>query len=519
VRGQAGDILAGQEGWAMAHRRGRSGALVLGALLGAGAWASPVGAQSTAEVSLRSGCQGPFRDYLKKPNPGHFFYVEDSESGKHQCGFSSEDPGEFDRYPSSAQLAFTLCQNGAEERGIKARCELIAAGSKIVSRSYREAQEQGRSTAGGQSLAPDPMRCGQLPFGRWSWTERAFCDMSWHGPGNARGVVIWNHGIYGNVPQHTAPVPPVFRLLQARGWDVMKISRNSLGEASENQSRYRAVQATLEQAAARKREGYARVILAGQSFGGLVTVEAGESARDLYAVIAMAPGIRGLSATGSLNPADVNFSLAKITAERLVLVLPRDDAMFGGLERGPGAAKALAGRGGSFLLLDEKYDIVGHGGGTTGKFAIKYGSCVVRHLLDAEAGKGPIACQADPAQEWSVARELLPKVPSGLKLLRAADALPQELRALAGSWWGILEPAGEVVTFALVDVDGVGRRAMFSSFSGWRRGGLYDFSTDDGGVSFKLGDRGTVTVKGDTLTWTPSGPAKPQTAKLHQVQD
>ncbi len=46
------------------------------------------GAQSTAEVSLRSGCQGPFRDYLKKPNPGHFFYVEDSESGKHQCGFS-----------------------------------------------------------------------------------------------------------------------------------------------------------------------------------------------------------------------------------------------------------------------------------------------------------------------------------------------------------------------------------------------------------------------------------------------
>ena len=93
------------------------------------------------------------------------------------------------------------------------------------------------------------------------------------------------------------------------------------------------------------------------------------------------------------------------------------------------------------------------------------------------------------------------------------------MRSLAGKWRGILEPSGEIVSFAIVDVDGVGRRAMFGSFSGWRRGGLYDFSTDDGGVSFKLGDRGTVTVKGDTLTWTPSGPAKPHTAKLHQVQD
>ena len=490
-----------------------------GVLLASLLWVSAGVAQTVPQVALGSGCQGPFRDYLKKPNPGHFFYVEDAESGKHQCGFASEDPGEFDRYPSSAQLAFTLCQNGAEERGIKAPCEVIAAGSKVVSRSYRDAQEQARRDEGGQSSAPDPMRCGQLPFGRWSWTERAFCDLPWHGPAHARAVVIWNHGIYGNVPQHTAPVPPVFRLLQARGWDVMKIGRNSLGEASENQSRYRAVQTTLEQAATRKREGYARVVLAGQSFGGLVTVEAGESARDLYGVVAMAPGIRSLSATGSLNPADVNFSLGRIAAERLVLVLPRDDAMFGGLERGTGAGKALAGRAGSSLLLDEKYDIVGHGGGTTGKFAVRYGPCMIRYLLEAEAGKGPVPCHADPAREWTIARELLPKPPGSAKLLRAPDALPAELRPLAGTWWGILEPSGEVVSFAIVDVEGVGRRAMFGSFSGWRRGGLYDFSTADGGVSFKLGERGTVTVKGDALTWTPSSAAKPQAAKLLQAPE
>jgi len=492
-----------------------SSAVFLALLLGT----SHGAAQNSPQVALGSGCQGPFRDYLKKPNPGHFFYAEDSESGKHTCGFSFEDPGEFDRYPSSAQVAFTFCQNGADERGIKARCELLAAGSTIVSRSYHDAQERARREAGGQSLAPDPMRCGQLPFGRWSWTERAFCDLPWHGPMNARGIIIWNHGIYGNVPQHTAPVPPVLRLLQLRGWDVMKISSNSMGEASENQSRYRAVEATQEQVAARKRDGYTRVMLAGQSFGGLITVEAGESARDLFGVVAMAPGIRSLSATGSLNPADVNFSLARITAERLVLVLPRDDAMFGGLERGPGAAKALSRRGGSFLLLDEKFDIVGHGGGTTGKFAVKYGDCVTRYLLDGDGGKGPMACQADPAQEWSIARELLPKAPDGLKPLRAQEILPQEVSSLVGSWWGILEPSGEVVTFALVEVDGVGRRAMFASFSGWRRGGLYEFTAADGEVKFKLADRGTVTLSGDTLTWAPATGPKPQTAKLLRIRD
>ena len=48
------------------------------------------------------------------------------------CGFSFEDPGEFDRYPSSAQTAFTICQNAADERGIKAQCALIARGATIV---------------------------------------------------------------------------------------------------------------------------------------------------------------------------------------------------------------------------------------------------------------------------------------------------------------------------------------------------------------------------------------------------
>lgn len=267
-------------------------------LLGAAALlfsTAAVHAQIPAGVTVRGDCRAHLEEYLKKRNPSHFFYVEDPESSKYGCGFSFEEPGTFDRYPTSAQTAFTFCQNGADERGSKARCELIARGSTIVARSYREAQAREEGAAG---LVVDSMRCGQTPLNRWFWSERAFCDMAWHGPSKASGVVIWNHGIHGTVMQYTAPVPPVFRLLQARGWDVVKIARNNLGETSGEQSLYRAVQRTLEEVAARRREGYARVILAGQSFGGYITLDAAESSKDIHGVVAMAPGVRAIGGAG-----------------------------------------------------------------------------------------------------------------------------------------------------------------------------------------------------------------------------
>jgi len=158
-------------------------------------------AQSVAGVTVRSDCSAPLAEYLREPSPGEFFYVEDAQSSKHTCGFSVEEPGEFDRYPSSMQTAFTICQNRADERGIPARCALIARGSTIVAHSYREAQAR----QNGAEMINDATRCGQTPLNRWFWVERAFCDQSWHGPAKASGVVIWNHGILGTVAQYSAP--------------------------------------------------------------------------------------------------------------------------------------------------------------------------------------------------------------------------------------------------------------------------------------------------------------------------
>jgi hypothetical protein len=82
-----------------------AGRLTVGvaSLLGAAALlfsTAAVHAQIATGVTVRGDCRTRLEEYLKKRNPGHFYYVEDPESAKYGCGFSFEDPGTFDRYPS-----------------------------------------------------------------------------------------------------------------------------------------------------------------------------------------------------------------------------------------------------------------------------------------------------------------------------------------------------------------------------------------------------------------------------------
>ena len=118
-----------------------------------------------------------------------------------------------------------------------------------------------------------------------------------------------------------------------------------------------------------------------------------------------------------------------------------------------------------------------------------------------------------------MAKELLPKRPATVRIARTPDSLALDLETLAGSWYGVLEPSGEVAAFAISDVVGGGRRAMFSTVSGWRRGGFYDFSPGAGDVTFRLPGRGTVVVGGTTLTWTPETGSNSQTATLTPLSE
>jgi dienelactone hydrolase len=60
------------------------------------------------------------------------------------------------------------------------------------------------------------------------------------------------------------------------------------------------VKRTLEEAAAQRKAGYKKIALAGQSFGGYVTMEAIDTSPDIDAAIAFAPGVRTMGASGAL---------------------------------------------------------------------------------------------------------------------------------------------------------------------------------------------------------------------------
>jgi hypothetical protein len=76
------------------------------------------------------------------------------------------------------------------------------------------------------------LACNQQPGDRFYWLERAFCDLEVLGPERAHGLIIWNHGIHGTTESWKTPAPPVLRLVQARGWDVIMLKRHHLARRS-----------------------------------------------------------------------------------------------------------------------------------------------------------------------------------------------------------------------------------------------------------------------------------------------
>src|SRR4029453_15172211 len=201
----------------------------------------------------------------------------------------------------------------------------------------------GLSTTPARGADSPDLRCGQEPGGRFFWTEWGFCDLEPHGPPKARGLVIWNHGISGNAEQYKAPPALALRLLHARGWDILKLNRNNLGETSRDLSLARAAERNEAEIRAQLAGGYRRVVLAGQSFGGYIALEAGAASRDVFGVVAMGPGVMARGGIDRLDPSITERLLGDIKARRLALVFPQADALFDHRVRGPGAPRALAG--------------------------------------------------------------------------------------------------------------------------------------------------------------------------------
>jgi pimeloyl-ACP methyl ester carboxylesterase len=346
---------------------------------------------------------------------------------------------------------------------------------------------------------PAEWTCNQQPGNRFYWIERAFCDLELAGPERAQGVVIWNHGISGTLPSWQAPAAPALRMLQLRGWDVIMLKRHHLAETAPGGPLYRTVQRTLEEVATQKKAGYRKVVLAGQSFGGYVTLEAIDSSPDLFAAIAFAPGVRPGGGSGALDPTEIERILGRANVGRLALVLPKDDAVFGNIARGVRAQPILARRDFPYLMVDETNapEITGHGGGVTSRFALRYGHCLAEFLGAATLPVGRFACP--PAgDDWRIVKDLVMPLTAPKFVVDPAE-VSAGIRALLGPRWTLL---GDTLVVVGPVLERGRLRLMYRTVGSVA---IVDATVTDGAIRATLSNKATVVVSPEgagTLSWT-----------------
>ena len=374
--------------------------------------------------------------------------------------------------------------------------------------------------AGVAVAQPTDLSCQQAPGNRFFWVERAFCDLEASGPEKAQGLIIWNHGVSHTLESYKAPAALVLRLLQTRGWDVIMLKRHNQAEVVPNLG-YRTVQRTLEEVKTQRKLGYRKIALAGQSFGGYVTLEALGESPDVFAAIALAPGVRAAGASGRLDAGVTDQQLQQAKTERIAVVFPKDDSVFGNLVRGESANRVL-GRGRvPYLLLDETSGLTEHGGGVGGRFAVRYGLCLAEFLSAPQLPAGRFTCPP-PGDPWVAVRDLLLPAPASRPAI-ATDptALPAGLGRFTGMWYALIDES--IVLFALVPADGGKLRALYRSSSFSRTGLVYDAEVRDGRVHVTLPAKDRITVgpdaDGGLITWTSTDGSRTLKGKLVRASE
>ncbi len=335
------------------------------------------------------------------------------------------------------------------------------------------------------------------------------------GPAAAKGAVIWNHGVnflYGTEASE-APLPQFLVLFRDAGWDVFRLLRPRMSE--EPRSSSDEVAATAHQL---KQQGYARIVLAGQSGGAWLSLMAAGKSKDVDAVIANAPAWYGTDHPTYLKNGFILLDyIDDIRRGRIMISYFNDDPY----DPGGRAAKSdtlLARHGVPHLVLDRPAGFSGHFSGNTALFARRFGACLL-----AVAGDGPMPTQARCDSHWGevpsaalpVPRHLAPAMPSG----GPADPF-------LGKWYGYYRNGREVMLAVLgadaasVDADYIVGPGFTPQLKGAvsRRSGRID----DGALVFAGEGRSTLrcTRRADgslEAAWTAADGGAELETVLHRV--
>ncbi len=273
-------------------------------------------------------------------------------------------------------------------------------------------------------------------------------DRPARGPVEAKGVVIYSHGLARESDAIDA-TPFVIDDLQASGWDVVRFLR------SRSEDTLKASIPGLAEAVRKLRaDGYKRVILVGQSFGGWISLAAAQpEAGSIDAVVALAPaafGSRGEAPSWTQNATALYPLAESVTAGRvLVFLFQGDDYDPGG--RGERLRGIFARRQLAAAVIDKPHALRGHNAGLTRGFARRFGPCIRDYIESAEPA--PLfVCPEPSAGRLAALTEAAPET--------SADADPGAA-AMAGRWYGSY-PNGRDVLFVLSAPGGKALRGHYA---------------------------------------------------------
>lgn len=272
------------------------------------------------------------------------------------------------------------------------------------------------------------------------WLALAWDDRKPRGPAEARGIVFWSHGVSGTKPQYTGAPSLTIRRLADAGWDVVKIQRNPSYENTWVNAGLRHVADLVKRADDAKAVGYKRVIAAGQSYGGAISLEASARTTAIESVIAFAPGHGSDAASTSHQRIYDNLTeqlagaLRAAKAERIIVTAAGGDHLHPHEVRGPKLRAALAVEPRRrFVLFDESLPMLGHGAAYAREFDAWFGGCLSWFIESPNVGAGETPCRPPSAERPFF-------VPPDLRVEAPAADVPRAVAALSGAWKGTLEP-------------------------------------------------------------------------------
>jgi dienelactone hydrolase len=279
-----------------------------------------------------------------------------------------------------------------------------------------------------------------------------YSDRPHQGAASSKGAVIYSHGL-ASTAEAPPELPYVLDALQESGWDVFRLQRRWAGETLPTST------AALFEAQRRLRgEGYAKIVLVGQSFGGWISLAAATGGEPIHAVIALAPaafGSRDRSPHWTLNAERLYELAAKVVAGRTLIFLFDGDDYDPG-ERGERLRQIFDDRDIVAAVVDRPFGLTGHGVGLTRGFARRFSPCI-RDFVETVSPAPRFTCGGEPPA--SALQDFV--LPPNLRIQPAPQGAPPPLSGMLGRWYGVY-PSGREVLFVVEEVGQDRARAIYS---------------------------------------------------------